>query len=340
MKLGILRTPYSNARYEEATKQLLVNQVALGAEALGQSIRELNYELFGGLELLAFEVDALGAPFEQLLGRLGDNFVTFEVTQEGLLPRHQRRETYFPKDMASIQKYSGKTNEAFTLMLIQLAVLSGDFAHQFDTPLTLMDPMCGRGTTLYQGLMLGYHMCGIDQDKMAISEMGNFIKRYLKYHMFKHEFSHQTVHHDGKVLGVKYTAETAKTTEAYKAKDRRVLQFAQGDTRQINKYYKKNSCHGLVVDLPYGIQHKGKDAGRGVDLEKLLCEAAPEWHKVLVKGGAAVIAYNIHNFDRAGVDAAFEAAGFSVLKEGVYAQFEHWVEQAVTRDVLVYKKKS
>ncbi len=339
MKLAILRTPHANARYEEATKQLLVNQVTLAADALGQSILHLQYEPIGGLELLTFEVETLEQKFEQVLGRLGDNFVTFEVSSAGLVPRHEGRATYFPKDMASIQKYSGKTNEAFTLMLLQVAVLAGDYAHDFDTPMNLVDPMCGRGTSLYQGLMLGYHMSGIDQDKMAISEMGNFVKRYLKYHMYKHEFSHQTVHFDGKVLGTKYTVETAATTEAYKAKDRRVLHFAQGDTRQINRFYKKASFHGMVVDLPYGIQHKGRDAGRGVDLAKLLCEAAPEWQRVLMKGAVAVIAYNVHSFDRAVVDTAFESAGFSVLKEGVFGDFQHWVEQAVTRDLLVYKKR-
>lgn len=338
MKLGILRTPHANARYEEATKQLLINQVRLAAAALGNPIENLGYEAIGGLELLTFTCDALEGAFERALSRLGDNFVTFEVAEGGLVPRHQHRGTYFPKDMASIQKYSGKTNEAFTLMLLQVAVFSGSFAKSFDTPLSLLDPMCGRGTSLYQGLMLGYHMSGLDQDKIAISEMGNFVKRYLKYHMYKHDFSHQTVHQDGRVLGVKYQVETAATTEAYKAKDRRVLQFAHGDTRQVNAYYKKNSFHGLVVDLPYGIQHKGRDSGRGTDLVVLLVQAAPEWHRVLMRGAVAVVAYNVHSFNRTEVDLAFEAAGFKVLKEGVFAEFEHWVEQAVTRDILVYQK--
>lgn len=338
MKLGILRTPHANARYEEATKQLLINQILLVSQALGQPIHDLGYEVFGGLELLTFTLSDLDISFERALGRVGDSFVLFEIKGEALLPRHTERDLYFPKDMASIQKYSGKTNEAFTLLLILVSVFSGRFAKDFDTPLILLDPMCGRGTTLYQGLMLGYHMAGIDQDKMAINEMGQFVKRYLKYHLYKHTASHQTVHQEGKVLGVKHLVETAKTTEAYKAKDRRTLQFALGDTRLVNGFYKKNSFHGLVVDLPYGVQHKGRDGGKGTDLAALLSEAAPQWHKVLMKGACAVIAYNRHSFDREPVDLAFEAAGFRVLRDGVYGQFEHWVEQAVTRDILVYQK--
>lgn len=339
MKLGILRAPHQNARYFDATQKLLKNEVLLTAQALGQEIENLCEESFGGLVLLTFETPALDPRFELALGRIGANLVTFEIGPHGLMPRHENRDTYFPKDMASILKYGGKTNEEFTALMLNVAVMSGDYAKLFDTPLSILDPMCGRGTSLYQGLMNGYNMAGLDQDKTAISEMATYVKRYLKYHLYKHDFQEQTIHQDGKRIGMKYTVETANTIEAFKNKDRRLLQFALGDTRAVNGFYKKGSFHGVVVDLPYGVQHRAKEGDQYVDLVTVLAEAAPQWHKVLKKGGTVVIAYNTYHLKRELIDPHFEAAGYEVLKEGVYSEFEHWVEQAVNRDLLVYKKR-
>ena len=52
-------------------------------------------------------------------------------------------------DLSGVLKYKGKTNEMFTGMLVNLAVFSSEYAKWFDRPLQVLDPMCGRGTTLF-----------------------------------------------------------------------------------------------------------------------------------------------------------------------------------------------
>ena len=78
-------------------------------------------------------------------------------------------------------KYKGKTNEAFTRLLINYALCAGDFAGNFDQPLRLLDPMCGRGTALFEGLNRGYHAYGADVDRNGLEEGRRFLKRYLEY---------------------------------------------------------------------------------------------------------------------------------------------------------------
>ncbi|GKT20154.1 hypothetical protein ADUPG1_004382, partial [Aduncisulcus paluster] len=60
----------------------------------------------------------------------------------------------------------------------------------------------------------------------------------------------------------------------------------------------------------------------------LLGKASSAWSKVLKKGGTVVISYNAYTLDKDKLKTAFENSGYEVLTEGVYSEFEHWVEQA------------
>ncbi|MCK8058674.1 MULTISPECIES: TRM11 family methyltransferase [unclassified Fusibacter] len=338
MKYAILRKPHQNVRYFEAIKTLMVNEVIITAKGLKAQISVPVYESIGGLELLTFTCDELTPEFQSALGRVSSNLILFEVVGELLRPVMDGLKTYFPEDLSRILKYNGKTNEDFTSLMLTVAVMSSDFAGEFDQKLSILDPMCGRGTTLYESLIRGYDSAGVEQDKQAVSEVDKYLKRYLKYGKYKHEASHQTIHLSGTKNGTKYTIETADSAEHFKAKDRRTVQFASGDTAEVNKFYKKNSFHSVLTDLPYGVQHKGGERGVWVDLTQTLKKAGPEWFKMLRRGGTLVIAYNTYHLKRSELDPIFEAAGFTALNTGVYANFEHWVEQAVNRDILVYKK--
>ncbi len=338
MKYAILRYPHQNKRYYEATQSLLVGEIEIMVQSLGIQAENVMYETIGGLELLTFESDMLDQREVQALHRLSAAFALFKVSEGSLIPMNEDKQTYFKKDISSILKYVGKTNEDFTAMMINVGVFSSAFAKAFDEPLTILDPMCGRGTTLYEGLIRGYNVCGVEIKKTECQEIDKFLKRYLKYHKYKHEASHQTIQtKDGK--GVKYTIETANSTEKYKAKDRRKVQYANGNTLYVNDFYKKSSAHVIVTDIPYGIQHNPRSKSKPVDMLALLEKASLAWKKVLKTGGSVVISYNAFTLDKKALKEVFEAAGYEVLTEGVYANFEHWVEQAVNRDVFVARKK-
>lgn len=338
MKYGILRYPHQNKRYFDSTSILLINEFHIMAEALGMDISEVKYEEVGGLELLTFETDTLEGQNLEAVYRLSSGYVLFSFENGALIPINEGKSTYFKKDISSILKYSGKTNEDFTGMMINVGIFSSEYAKSFEEPLNILDPMCGRGTTLYEGLIRGYNVSGVEIKKTECQEIDKFLKRYLKYHKYKHDASHQTIHtKDGK--GAKYTIETANTIENFKAKDRRRVQFANGNTLFVNDFYKKDSFHVIVTDVPYGVQHQGSSKAKPVDMLKLLSDASHAWKKVLKKGGTVVISYNAYTLDKNKMKEAFENAGYEVLTEGVYGQFEHWVEQAVNRDVFVARKK-
>lgn len=338
MKYAILRYPHQNKRYYDATQSLLVNEVEIMVEALDIHAHNVMYETIGGLDLLTFDSDTLDERALKAIHRLSAAFVLFKVNEGSLIPMNEDKQTYFKKDISSILKYVGKTNEDFTAMMINIGVFSSAFANKFDEPLTILDPMCGRGTTLYEGLIRGYNVCGVEIKKTECQEIDKYLKRYLKYHKYKHEASHQTIQtKDGK--GLKYTIETANSIQNYKAKDRRKVQFANGNTLYVNAFYKKSSAHVIVTDIPYGIQHNPRSKSKPVDMLDLLSQASVAWKKILKAGGSVVISYNAFTLDKKALKKAFEASGYEVLTDGVYANFEHWVEQAVNRDVFVARKK-
>ncbi len=56
------------------------------------------------------------------------------------------------------------------------------------------------------------------------------------------------------------------------------------------------------------------------------------------KGGTVVISYNAYTLSKETLKELFEEAGYEVLTGGPYDAMEHWVEQAVSRDVFVALK--
>ena len=95
----------------------------------------------------------------------------------------------------------------------------------------------------------------------------------------------------------------------------------------------------IVSDLPYGVQHSSASKESFMDIGKLLVKAIEEWKKVLKKGGTIVLSYNTFNIKRDELIEIFEKGGLEVLKDGYFEEMEHWVEQAVSRDVFVAKYK-
>ena len=71
-------------------------------------------------------------------------------------------------DLPGILKYKGKTNETFTQLLVNLAWLAGGMPEKVH----ILDPMCGRGTTLFIALNRGWDATGSDVDRAAPARGG------------------------------------------------------------------------------------------------------------------------------------------------------------------------
>ena len=122
-----------------------------------------------------------------MLRRHSAIYLLCQMEGDLLRPLWGPADPFLGQDISGILKYKGKTNEAFTRLLMNYALCAGDFAGSFDQPLRLLDPMCGRGTALFEGLNRGYHAYGADVDRSGLEEGRRFLKRYLEYHRIKHK---------------------------------------------------------------------------------------------------------------------------------------------------------
>ena len=93
------------------------------------------------------------------------------------------------EDLVTIQRYAGKTNEAFTHLLVNLALASGGDAMTrllAGERLRLLDPACGRGTSLNRAALYGMDAFGIDIDQRDVDAYRVFFTTWLKDKRLKH----------------------------------------------------------------------------------------------------------------------------------------------------------
>ena len=338
MEYAFLLWPHANVRYRASMKALAEAELVLLLRALSVEAVPA-WASMGGADWLCFEAPAFSPEDWRLLSQHAATYLTATRQGEALSPLERTHPAYVGEDLAALLKYKGKTNEMFTDMLLNVALASSAFAREHAEPLSVLDPLCGRGTTLFLALRRGWHAAGIEQDKGDIKELNDYLTRYLEYHRMKHKKTESALTVRGKLGGRQWRYELADTPEHYKAGDTRSLRALQGDTRDADVLYGTNAFHLLVADLPYGVQHAPTDGRRAQPIEALMRAALPAWRAALKPGGAAVLSFNTFVTPRAKVSGWLEEAGFEVLIGGAYDGMAHWVEQAVNRDVAVAVKR-
>lgn len=324
MTCAMLLSPHANARYMQSIRDLSLCELQI----ITREISNIRFATISGLELLL--LDAEPERMEELLPLLGRHSscqAVFELRDGWLRPLPFSADWAFDSDIASVLKYKGKTNERFTHMLINIAAYSGN--GNTGPEARLLDPMCGRGTTLFQALRLGYSADGIDTDKKDIQELHAYFSRYLEYHKVKHQKKKSSMTVGGKSAG-------DRTVYTFGAQS---LSVIHGDTRSAASFFKASSFDALAVDLPYGIQHASMNGPNRSQIDDLLRAALPAWHSLLKKGAAAALSFNVFGISREALRGMMAEAGFVPLTGGPYDGMRHWVEQAVTRDVAVGVKE-
>lgn len=257
---------------------------------------------------------------------------------EWLKPLQLKQAAYMDTDLPQVLKYKGKTNADFTLMMLHCVKAASAFA--LDTaPLTVLDPLCGRATTLFCALQEGNHAIGVEIDKRAVHEADAYFKRYLQYHRYKYkrETYSATLPDRGSAEEIRY--QLANDPAAFKAGDTRSLRLFLGDAAQADMMAGAESCHVIVSDLPYGVQHAVRDKHGKAPVERLMEQGFPAFYRTLKKGGAAAVSFNAYTLKREAVCAAMEKAGFKALQTPPFHDFLHWVEQAVNRDMVIAVKE-
>ncbi len=290
-----------------------------------------------GVQWIGFECGALDEAGIREISRSAHIYLTSEVHEGGLLkPVASSEQAYLGDDLPCVLKYKGKTNETFTKFMVNLALCAGDF--EGDGHLKLLDPMCGRGTTLFEAVNRGWSAMGVDVLGNDVDEGVKFFKRYLEYHRIKHAMSKKSMTARGKEAAVVQTFEYANDSAAFRAGDTRTLRTTVIDSGRIGQLGVKKEFHLIVADLPYGVQHAPGGA-KGKSLEQMLRDVLPAWKEALVPGGAMALSFNVNTLRLNFVRKAMEEVGLTVMTGPGYDGLSHWVEQAITRDVAVAVRK-
>lgn len=207
----------------------------------------------------------------ELISRLSFVFALFELSENGnetaLLPIAKSNFEHVDEKISSLLKYPGKTNELFTRMMVNVAALSSEFGAT--NSLNLLDPVAGKGTTLFEGLVYGHDVYGIEIEQKQIHEANIFFKKYLENERYKHEYVKRPIagtHKSDMTFIEEY--EFARSKGEFKDPNlRKTFALVQGKTEDSNTYFKKNSFHLIVGDLPYGISHGNRSGGKKLNLQ-------------------------------------------------------------------------
>ncbi|MGL5647647.1 MAG: TRM11 family SAM-dependent methyltransferase [Clostridium sp.] len=267
-------------------------------------------------------------------------YAIFEIVEGNLLkPIIVKDFRTFPESMVQILKYTGKTNEQFTRLMVNLALSACKTGSK---KIKLIDPMCGKGTTLYEGLIRGFDVIGIEINAQWIQEIQNYIVRYLKLGKYKHKAQKEKRSGiKGKKIADCFIVDMASTKEDFICGNTQNLNLFLSDTRNANLLLKRNSCDILVSDLPYGVQHGSKAEGDSTmdrsPLE-LLKNCIPAWQNVLKVKGALCISFNEFTLKYEDVREVLEENNFTVLDEEPFNGYIHRVDQAINRNLIVAVK--
>ncbi len=334
MQYAMLLWPHANSRYQEAARPLSTAELLL---LLGEkSLSDPRFEQIGGVPFLRFD-SPLAAP--ELHAALSDHahlYLLTEVQQHGcLIPIGGQRPAYLGQDLPSILKYKGKTNEVFTHFLINMAAHSSAFAGKAQTRLRLLDPMCGRGTALFDAINRGWDAVGADIDRADIHEADAFFKRYLEYHKFKHQAKELSLTLPGRRAIPRKLYRFASTPEAFKANEVSELSLINADAQDAISALPQKHFHVAAIDLPYGVQHAPGARGKIEPVEALLRRTLPLLRERLLPGGAVALSFNVNNLPLEKARDLLRQARFEVMTGDAYDHLGHWVEQAVTRDAAV-----
>jgi tRNA G10 N-methylase Trm11 len=222
--------------------------------------------------------------------------------------------------------------------MLNAAFCSADIAG--GEQIELLDPVAGKGTTLFEGLQCGYNVSGIEIGGSAAREACAHFKKYLEEGRYKHSDRAERISGENKSFRASARYFTFRPDGDNKAVEGK-LTMVEGDSRYADRYFRKRSFHLIVGDLPYGVAHGNVTNEKQSSLTRnpsdLLAVCLPAWRAVLKPGGALALAWNDLVLPRDKLTGMLEANGFTVLGGGAYERFAHRVDRSIRRDVIIAK---
>lgn len=330
MKYLMLLKPFANVNYRKEALTLAAAEAHALLEKAGVTC-EVKQSSLMDADTLEFECSELTDRQKETLSLSSHLYLLFMQGENGLVPVSGKRRSVFGDELPLILKYKGKTNETFTEFMLNMALCSSSF--DTDQGLTVLDPMCSKGTTLFEALNRGWNALGFDSDGKAVAEGSAFFKKYLEMNRLKHTAAEKSLTAKGKELTKLTVFETAASAEEFKKGNKQTLSMGSADSSKLTAVYKKPVCDLIVCDLPYGVQHSASD--RKQPLEDMLYNVLPVWTELLRTGGAMALSFNTNTLKSEMVRGMMAEVGLDVMFGEDYDHLTHRVEQAITRDVAV-----
>lgn len=250
---ALLILPSANRVYASAAAGLAVAELAAFSDSvLGGALSAGEVTSRGGVPYVEFAAERLRQEDTSFLANMSSIYALFEVSGGLLRPVELDRLDRYDDDLITIQKYQGKTNEQFTKLLLNVTALASAFGPQMlSRRLAVLDPLCGRGTTLNQALTYGYDAAGIDLDQRDFEAYTTFIKTWLKRKRIKHKATYDgPVRRDGKVAGRRLQISMAASKQEQKAGMTQRLDVVCADTTRAAEFFRPATFDLVVTDAP------------------------------------------------------------------------------------------
>lgn len=334
IRYALLPGPGYSRTYAQSARALALPELAALARRMEAPVSDIAEGDITGTPCLTFSAPALSDGDRQALGWLSCFYVLFAREGELLRPLTVPDGRSFPDSLNGILKYSGKTNEQFTRLLTNLAWAA---CRTGAARPRLLDPLAGKGTTLFEGLIRGWDVTGVELNATWWREAEGYLTRFLKQGRYKHKAAADSRSDgQGRRLARGWSVALASTREDWESDRAQHCHFWQADTRQLHHFIKKHSHDILVADLPYGVQHAGQGGGtKPLSPAALLKAALPAWHGALKPGAGVALSYNEYTVSREELLALLPQHGFTVLTDPPFTGYRHRVDLGITRDVVV-----
>lgn len=328
---ALLVRPSANRVFGGDAAALLASELrVVDRLALGGRLQEVARTSLAGVEYLTFATsEALDATTVTVLASLSSTHALYERVGDDLLrPAPAAPVDRYDDDLVTTQRYAGKTNETFTRLLVNVALAAS--GRPPGAPVRVLDPLCGRGTTLHHALLLGGDALGIELDAKDTQAYATFLKTWLQEKRIKHQ------------LDATAGRRRFRVTIGRKGDEgRQLVDVATADTTDAVALFGRNAVDVIAADLPYGIQH-GARSGETSTLSRrpgdLLREALPKWRAVLRPGGGMALSWNTRVLPRDALLALVADGGFEMPDVGDGVDFVHRVDRTITRDVVIARR--
>lgn len=334
-RYALLLAPSANRVYADQAARLALAELDAFAGVLSAPLTEAAETEIGGVSYLTFAGDL--RPLDiAYLSNLSAAYALFERTGDDLLrPVALSPLARYDSDLITIPKYAGKTNEQFTKLVLNLTVLaSASAGRMLDGGLTVLDPLCGRGTTLNQALMYGYDALGVEIDGKDVEAYKLFLQTWLKRKRLKHTADLVPVRRQGRRAARRLEVTLAASKDDHKAGAVQKVTVLAADTTQLDGLLRGGVADILVADLPYGVAHGSYEDEGGLSRRPLdlLERAVPQWLPLLRPGGALGLSWNTKVARRELAEDILLANGLEIV---THLPLVHRVDQGIERDVVV-----